>query len=319
MRLVTTGLLGRGADLVGSAGPWLRLPSAAAGELPAFDDCAQLRQWYVDQAIGLVGPYGFGGGPVVPMLADRSEAAASADAAGAVGSSGTGTNTQEADVDESDVAKTDGSLVVRVTRPVPGGHRRLRRGARRGVPHPAARADPGPPRAAAARRPGGRGGRRARPGLRGWPEGAAIDRTFLPGRPGDTRAHVVSFDLADPAAPTVTDDRVVDGGALSTREYADGTVRVVVTTGFPPLDFVQPNRDRTPAEATRRNRELVRAAGIDDWLPGVRSNGGSEQPLLACSRGAASLAGLGIRHDQRADLPLRRARPDAGDGGDGGR
>ncbi|QWZ08262.1 beta-propeller domain-containing protein [Nocardioides panacis] len=272
--LLTTGLLGRGADLVG--------PAAVAGELPAFDDCAQLRQWYVDRAVPLVGPYGFGGGPVVPMFAERSGSSASLDAAGAVGSSGTGTNTQEADVDESDVAKTDGSLVVRLAdrslvvtdvsgaAPVELSRTRL----------------PGP----ALVRPelllhddhvvvvGDEPG----PGV-GWPEGAAIDRTFLPGRPGDTRAHVISFDLADPAAPTVTDQQVVDGGALSTREYADGTVRVVVTTDFPPLDFVQPNRDRTPAEATRRNREIVRATGIDDWLPGVRSDGGAEHPLLACS------------------------------------
>ena len=52
--------------------------------------------------------------------AERSDAAASAplaaqDTSGAVGSSGTGTNTQEADVDESDIAKTDGSLVVRIS------------------------------------------------------------------------------------------------------------------------------------------------------------------------------------------------------------
>ncbi len=316
--LVTTGLLGRGADLVGSAGPWLRLPSAAAGELPAFDDCAQLRQWYVDQAIGLVGPYGFGGGPVVPMLADRSEAAASADAAGAVGSSGTGTNTQEADVDESDVAKTDGSLVVRVT-----GRSLVVTDVSGEAPVEVSRTPlPGPTLV----RPelllhGDRVvvvGDELGPGW-GWPEGAAIDRTFLPGRPGDTRAHVVSFDLADPAAPTVTDDRVVDGGALSTREYADGTVRVVVTTGFPPLDFVQPNRDRTPAEATRRNRELVRRRRhrrLAARRAVERRLGAAAARVLA---GAASLAGLGIRHDQRADLPLRRARPDAGDRGDGGR
>ena len=280
--LLTTGLLGRGADLVGSAGPLLRLPSAAAGELPAFEDCEQLRQWYVDQALPLVGPYGFGGGPVVPMFAERSEASASLDTAGAVGSSGTGTNTQEADVDESDVAKTDGSLVVRVTdqslvvTEVSGG-----------TPVELSRTPlPGPTlvrpelllhddRVVVV-------GDELGPGW-GWPGDAPIDRTFLPGRPADTRAHVISFDLADPAAPTVTDDRVVDGGALSTREYADGTVRVVVTTGFPPLDFVQPNRDRTPAEATRRNRELVRATDIDDWLPGTRSSGGAERPLLACS------------------------------------
>src|SRR4029079_2127160 len=97
----------------------LRVPSAAAAQLPAFESCEELRRWYVDQALPQVGPYGFGGGPVVPLYAERA-AGSPLDLAGraspdtAVGSSGTGTNTQEANVDEGDVAKTDGSLVVRI-------------------------------------------------------------------------------------------------------------------------------------------------------------------------------------------------------------
>ena len=105
----------------------------------------------------------------------------------------------------------------------------------------------------------------------------------LPTGPQDTHARVISFDLSDPSAPRVTGQRTVDGGAISTREYADGTVRVVVTTGYPPLDFVQPNRDRTPREATRANKEIVRAAPIDAWLPSLRSDGGAEQPLVDCA------------------------------------
>ena len=115
--LLTTGVLAAG---LGAAGR-LVVPSAAAAGLPAFDDCEELRRWYVDAALPQVGPWGLGGG-VVPMYAgaERSDAAASAplaaqDTGGAVGSSGTGTNTQEADVDESDIAKTDGSLVVRIS------------------------------------------------------------------------------------------------------------------------------------------------------------------------------------------------------------
>ena len=50
----------------------------------------------------------------------------------------------------------------------------------------------------------------------------------------------------------MTDDRSVDGRAVSLREYAGGVARLVMTTGTPPLDFVQPNRDRTPVQATRR-------------------------------------------------------------------
>ena len=51
-----------------------------------------------------------------------------------------------------------------------------------------------------------------------------------------------------------------------------------MTTGTPPLDFVQPNRDRTPMQAIRLNREIVRTASVDAWLPAVRS------PTAASSR-----------------------------------
>ena len=91
--LLTTGALRGGADLVGAATGLFRVPSVAADELPAFEDCEQLRQWYVDRALPQVGPYGLGGGPIL-MYAERSTAGA-LDAASpdtAIGSSGTGTS-----------------------------------------------------------------------------------------------------------------------------------------------------------------------------------------------------------------------------------
>ncbi len=289
--LVTTGMLHEGAGFIGSAARLVRVPAAVADELPAFADCQQLRRWYVETALPQVGPWGLGGGPVVPMLAERNAAGLGAPQAGSpqgqddpgtVGSSGTGTNVQEADVDESDVAKTDGRIVVRilgrelVVTDVSTGHPREL--SRTTLPGPALlrpelllRED----RVVVV-------GDEQQPSV---PEGLVEDsaRTFMPPRPSQARAHLVSFDISDPAAPRVTDDRTVDGGAVSTREYADGTVRVVVTTGFPDLDFVQPDRDRTPAEATRLNRRLVRSAPIERWLPGVRPAGGTRQPLLDCS------------------------------------
>ena len=83
----------------------------------------------------------------------------------------------------------------------------------------------------------------------------------------------------------------MDGGAISTREYADGTVRVVVTTGYPPLDFVQPNQDRTPREAPRANKEIVRSAPVDAWLPSLRTDGGAGRPLVDCAS---------VRHPMKA-------------------
>jgi hypothetical protein len=279
--LFTTGAL-RGADLVGAATGLFRVPSVAADELSTFGDCEQLRQWYVDRALPQVGPYGLGGGPILGY-AERSTAGA-LDAAGpgtAVGSSGTGTNTQEADVDEADVAKTDGSLVVRIS-----GRELVVTDVSADLPRELSRTPlPGPamnqPELLLRDRHVLVVGDEAGPVY--WRDDVLPGRIALPAGPQDTRARVISLDLSDPSAPQVTGQRTVDGGAISTREYADGTVRVVVTTGFPPLDFVQPNRDRTPREATRANKEIVRATPIDAWLPSLRSDAGAERPLVGCA------------------------------------
>jgi hypothetical protein len=294
--VLTTGILGGGP--AGAAPPAPRVETAAATALPAFDGCEQLRRWYVRTALPRVGPWGLGlppvlftervpGGPV-PLSAGK------ADASPARGSSGTGTNVQEADVDEADVAKTDGRLLVRlvgqalVVTDVSGD--RPRELSRTPLPVP----------------------RLARPELllRGdrvlvvgdeQPRLYATpfdgpDRTFLPVPRQETHAHLLSFDLTDPADPRLTVDRSVDGGAVSTRQYADGTVRVVVATGFPPLDFVQPNRDRTAGEATRLNRDIVRNAPATAWLPGTRTSADHlRRPLLDCAdvRHPRAHSGLG--------------------------
>jgi hypothetical protein len=299
---LTTGVLAEGAGgLVGAAQSLVRVPGAAAAELPAFDDCEQLRRWYVRAALPKVGPWGFSGPPVLyardTLEAPRSMEKGTADAAGG---SETGTNVQEADVDESDVAKTDGRIVVRVSgralvltdvsgsRPyeisrttLPGpnlvspelllhGDRVLVVGDEQSVFH-------GPI-----------------PLVKDGTVGPTTDRGFLPEPSGDTRARLISFDISDPSSPRVTDSRTVDGGALSTREYADGTVRVVVSTGYPQLDFVRPNRDRTTSQATRENRRIVRDATVRDWLPTIRSSSGGEQtPACSDVRHPLRSSGLG--------------------------
>src|SRR3954454_12360605 len=98
-------------------------PRASADSLERFDSCPALLRWYVDHAVKQVGPYGWNGpvlygavddvaGSVAPMAAAAPGAAEKSTDARA--SSGTGTNTQEADVDEPDIAKTDGRRVVRL-------------------------------------------------------------------------------------------------------------------------------------------------------------------------------------------------------------
>ena len=121
--LVTAFVLGglvSAAVLVDPGAP----PARAAAGLTPFDSCAELQSWYVDHTIDQVGPYGWGGRRWTTMrgsagaMEDSSSSAeapsASSGTGEAVANGSTGTNTQEAGVDEPDVAKTNGRIVVRL-------------------------------------------------------------------------------------------------------------------------------------------------------------------------------------------------------------
>jgi hypothetical protein len=260
-----TGLAG------GPLGP-VPAPPASANELEAFGDCEELRRWYVDAALPHVGPWGLGGGlwaqPVPLATAERAVSA-------------TGTNVQVADVDEPDLAKTDGTLVAHVEgrrlvlTDVDGADARELAGLR--LP----------------RHLGGAelllaGDRLVVIGsvTGGWdapsPPGQARSLPSPgpgPGGPGSTRALVV--DAGDPSSPRIEHDVTFEAGLVSARAY-DGVVRIVVSTPTPAIDFVQPQRGRSRAEARRENRRLVEDSSIDVWLPHAES-GGSSARLVDCA------------------------------------
>ena len=268
--LVSTGVVGASlAVLVAPVlvAPPLGTPPAAAAGLRPFEGCEELRRWYVDEAMPHVGPWGLGGPPVVYGMRTAAGAVEADSAAGvsdAVGSGATGTNVQEAGVDEPDLAKTDGSLVVHVDGPflvvtdVSGEKpRELSR-----LPLPRALGAPElllvGDRAVVLGQPSGY---LAGPGG----GGLMLDRSILP-EPSSTRALVV--DLGDPTAPAVVHDATYGGGLVSARQYGD-VVRLVVSRTTPAIDFVYPDRVRTEREATRENRRLLRESTVDDWLPRV--------------------------------------------------
>ena len=259
-------------------------PPATASDLPAFADCEELRQWYVDSALPMVGPWGleypgsYYGTRDQPTtgLPMALEDASGTDAA--VGNGATGTNVQEAGVDEPDVAKTDGTLVVHVAR-----GRNLVVTDVSGQPRELSRV--------------------ALPVRLGSPELLLVGDTVVvigvdtyygnSPVPMDTRiagpsfgevessTSVITISIADPTSPRVELRQRYGGGLVSAREY-DGTLRLVLTTGRPTLDFVEPDRDRTPAQARRENREIVRGSTIEDWLPQVTA-GSVTSPLLECT------------------------------------
>ncbi|MGN6575147.1 MAG: beta-propeller domain-containing protein [Nocardioides sp.] len=280
-----------------AAGPSAALPTASkaavarhaaarTSALPAFTDCASLRRWYVDAALPDVGPWGFGGpwgrgGPLFATADVRGPVAVAgrADATKAVGSSATGTNVQEQGVDEPDVAKTDGRMLVRVVRhhlvvvDVSGNRPRKLSWTR--LPGPRVDSEEllllGDTALVVGQR-----------SLAYW--GPLIDRRTGPWTGADAVTHLTRIDLSAPGAPRVLEHQRLDGSPVAVRSYPDGTVRLVLRTGYPALDFVMPNRHRTRHEATRLNRRIVRQAPIDAWLPSVgRGDGSGRQRLVACS------------------------------------
>ncbi len=301
---LTTGVLTGGLPpltrVAGVAGSLTGPPAAAAVRLDRFDGCEELRRWYVRAALPEVGPWGLGVPSVlVPIQVPAGERATtdartSAGAApdptgGRGGTSGTGTNVQDRDVDESDVAKTDGRILARVTgrtlvvTDVSGS--RPRELSRTTVPGPAVV--------------------HAELLLHGtrvlvvgdeasWPYrrpvrdprvdvGAGARVGVGPGQAPPARTRLVSLDLTDATAPRVTDDRTVDGSMISTREYADGTVRLVLSSDQARLHFVQPGPGRSPAKALQENRRIVKSAPIDAWLPQVAPEDGPSRRLVGCA------------------------------------
>ncbi|MEZ5161886.1 MAG: beta-propeller domain-containing protein [Marmoricola sp.] len=85
----------------------------AAYQLEGFSTCDDLLNWQIDRNLDNVGPEGwqFAGNQYYDMREDTA-APNAADKAEGQSSSATGTNTQEADVDEPDFAKTNGQIVV---------------------------------------------------------------------------------------------------------------------------------------------------------------------------------------------------------------
>src|SRR5689334_2830228 len=99
------------AGLGGTAAGTDATASAKAGRLVAFGSCGELLGYAKSQAGRLVGPYGFGGRPVLYEQAPTAAAASTAKDASADPVQGvdySGTNVQEQGVDEPDIVKTNG-------------------------------------------------------------------------------------------------------------------------------------------------------------------------------------------------------------------
>jgi hypothetical protein len=269
------------------AGPDTPMDPRTGPRLVAADSCDQLLAWYVDNTVDRVTAWGWDDLRVYAMedsagAGDGADSAPSSPSGRDVGSSATGTNVQEAGVDEPDVVKTDGSVLVRID----GGTL---------TTYDVTGATPT------------RLGSLTLPGVEDPDNGDTPAELLLVGdravvlntdRPrfdyNDVRTVVRTVDLADPASPAVVAEQTYDAELLSARQYGD-TVRLVVGSGLPDLDFVQPTGGRSESKARAENRAIVRASSISDWLPSVRDGEGEAGPLADCDamRLPASFSGAG--------------------------
>lgn len=297
---------GAPAGQVVAAGPG-PVPAAGPAAPVAFaDDCADLLEAYVERAVDLVGPWGWPGAWVDGRLsggifrdldgARTTGLLASGPMPGFLGrapasqratSEASGTNVQEAGVDEPDVVKTDGELLVRLGRgtlttyDVSGGSAPVQLG----------RLTLG-------------GSRRGELLLSG-----STATVIAGGADGSTDVHTV--DLSDPARPVRTATTEYDARLLAARLHGS-VVRVVLAAGLPELDFVHPTRRRTDRAATRANQRLVRATTIEDWLPSL-TEGERTRPLLDCATvalpdepaGLDTIAVVGFEADRPAERSIQ--------------
>lgn len=236
-------------------------PAYANAALVRASSCEDLLTSYVDRGVARVTAWGWQGPPVYYALEDRAPLSSGSDSAttsqpkGAT-STETGTNVQEAGVDEADVVKTDGDLLVvvrgrnlvvhDVSGEAPSEISRLRLDAIDSAPEHRA-------------------------------ELLLVGDRVVVSAPDTGATTLLTVDLSDPTTPTVVHEAEITGTIHAVRLHGD-TVRAVVGQGLPELDFVEPTWLRSEKAAKHRNEEVVRNSSVSDWLPAVDG-----RPLVECT------------------------------------
>lgn len=276
-------------------------PFALAAGLTPYSTCDQLVGDLARRALPMVGPTGFDGGaggfPIPATAADAAAPAAGAPAAPAParpgaapdlattsmgastsktaeGTSFSSTNNRTRGVDEPDIAKTDGRLLVSVSS--------------EGWLHTTDATDGAQ---LGALRVGVQGPYRLLlVGNRAVVFGGADDEPVAPTQVRPTAGSVTVVDLADRAAPRVERRLTMTADVVDARLLGD-TVRLVTRASAPRLGWFSPPAWEPGAvdKATSANKRVLEATGADDWLPTftVRDGAGRETGtgrLYACEQ-----------------------------------
>lgn len=257
-------------------------PVAFVPGLHAPSSCDALLQSYKDRSLGLVTAWGWGGDPMTPepvllgglgMYDGRTSASrdlmkapvpqAAADGVKGVTSSATGTNVQEAGVDEPDTVKTDGRLVVRAK----GSELAVFDASGTTVAKTAALRLPKLANAQIL--------------LSGTTVVAFGTDTVSPNHgDGVSGTRLITVSLADPKAPRITHTVTFSTPGITARQSGE-VIRLVMSTGLPDLDFVQPGKGLGRHTALEQNRAAVEHSTVEDWLPTYDAGDGPTQ-LLDC-------------------------------------
>lgn len=265
-----------GCSLSPHVGPAGQLAAAA---LVSFDACDDALDHLKREATERVGPWGLGGETVAYAVDDlATEDSAGSDGRAAAPGHST-TTVQESGVDEPDIVKTDGRLIVTVVGPdlkvvdttgaAPVEIGSLKLGDEYIDATVLLQGD------------------HAVVFVRANSMIAYDSRMPFAPPPGAITTQVLLVDLSDPSLPTVEATLDVDGDYLDAR-LVDGVVRMVVSTA-PALQFPMAEADwnRPEDELTARNKTIVAESTIDDWLPSYRlTSGGTESSglLVECDR-----------------------------------
>jgi len=325
--------------------PPVSLGRIATIALTTQHNCTDLLSYYRTEGARLVGPYGLNGGPQIYAASERAVDSAvpapaakglapAADSAASAGSAGSGapdstTNVQVAGVDESDVVKTNGDLMVAVI----NGEIRITRlaGAKT--------------KTLATWRP-----------AQGYAQSVLLDGTTaviigdrnggIPlgamkiapgGMVGDLAAgtDLTILDLADPAHPRPVRRLELAGNRSGEARLVDGELRLALTAGATGIKWKQPvypnTSDRDPVKAQAKfkqvedkaeaaNKRLIAKSTIANWIPQAtvvplnaagKPNGPVvHRPLVSCEQVAipGSFSGLStlalVSTDLHADAPL---------------
>ncbi len=268
--------------------------------LVTVDSCDALLERLKDEAMERVGPYGFGGGFYGPVAFDEAEEAMSTDDAASTDTGGapatttqaagesagldraadgsfSETNNQEQGVDEADLVKTDGRVLVTVT------GNRLRVIDVAGAEPELVNSIELPEEFY-----GGElflNGNTALLMTSGWTAvpfvGPDIASDWYPGSP---TGRIIEIDLDRGSIERTLE---FEGGYLSAREI-DGSIRIVMSAAENRFNFVFPSNPGAEESAERTNRQLIEDSTIEMWIPTYRITEGDqtveEGPIVDCDR-----------------------------------